>query len=107
MKSGKTHEHFVLERKESNIKALELQRASCAPGDNVKDEEGHRAVFAEQGASSAQMPTAKFLDTLSKHPGVAGETSDADSGYAGQDDRSSHPDCYDHQKKNVLKYGQD
>ena len=38
-------------------------------GGNVKDEEGHRAVFTEQGASASQMAAAKFLDTISKLPG--------------------------------------
>ena len=46
-------------------------------GDNVKDEEGHRAVFTEQGASGSQMAAAKFMDTSSKLPGMTGETSDA------------------------------
>ena len=50
-------------------------------GDNLKDEEGHRAVFTEQGASASQMAAAKFLDTISKLPGMAGETSDAISAY--------------------------
>ena len=49
---------------------------------NVKDEEGHRAVFTEQGASASQMAAAKFLDTISKLPGMAGETSDAISAYS-------------------------
>ena len=33
-------------------------------GDNVKDEEGHRAAFTAQGASMSQMAAAKFLDTI-------------------------------------------
>ena len=45
--------------------------------DNVKDEEGYRAVFTEQGASASEMAAAKFLDTISKLLGMAGETSDA------------------------------
>ena len=48
-------------------------------GDNVKDEEGCSAVFTEQGASASQMAAAKFLDTISKLPGLVGETSDANS----------------------------
>ena len=48
-------------------------------GDNVKDEEGHRAVFTEQGASA--MAAAKFLDTIFKLLRMAGETSDAISAY--------------------------
>ena len=50
-------------------------------GDNVKDEEGHRAAFTAQGASMSQMAAAKFLDTISKLPGMAGETIDAISAY--------------------------
>ena len=50
-------------------------------GDNLKDEEGHRAAFTEQGASASQMAAAKFLDSISKLPGMAGETSDAISAY--------------------------
>ena len=49
--------------------------------DNVKDEEGYRTAFAEQGGSASQMAAAKFLDTISKLPGMAGETSDAVSAY--------------------------
>ena len=45
-------------------------------GYNVKDE-GYRAAFTEQGASACQMAGAKLSDTLSKVPGMAGETSDA------------------------------
>ena len=45
--------------------------------DNVKDEEGYRAVFAERGASAPQMAAAKFLDTFSKRRGMVGVTSDA------------------------------
>ena len=50
-------------------------------GDNVKDEEGYRAVFTEQGASACQMAAAKFLDTMSNLPGMPGETNDAISAY--------------------------
>ena len=50
-------------------------------GENVKDEEGYRTVFAEQGASASQMAAAKFLDTISKLLGLAGEPSDAVSAY--------------------------
>ena len=35
---------------------------------NVKDEQGYRAVFAEQRASASQIAPAKFLDTISKIP---------------------------------------
>ena len=51
------------------------------PGGNVKDEEGYRAVFTEQGASSSQISAVKFLDTISKLFGTAGGASDAISAY--------------------------
>ena len=41
------------------------------------NEEGHRAVVLEQGASASQMAAAEILDTISKLFGVAGETTDA------------------------------
>ena len=50
-------------------------------GDNVEHEDGYRAVFAVQGAAASQMAAAKFLDTISKLPGMAGKTSDAVSAY--------------------------
>ena len=46
-------------------------------GDNVKDEEGYRAILSEARASASQMAVAKFLNTISMLPGVAGETRDA------------------------------
>ena len=45
-------------------------------GENAKDREGYRAVFAGQGASAFPVAAAKFMDTLSKLPGLAGESSD-------------------------------
>ena len=46
-------------------------------GDNVKDEEGYRAILSEPRPSASQMAVAKFLDTISMLPGVTGETRDA------------------------------
>ena len=43
----------------------------------MKDEEGYRAVFTEQSSSACQMAAARFLDTISKLPRMAGETSGA------------------------------
>ena len=54
-----------------------IQMTSCVPGDNVKDEEEYKAVVTEQGASTSQMTAAKFLDTIAKLLGMAGEASDA------------------------------
>ena len=51
-------------------------------GDDVEDEEGYRAIFAEQNASASQMAAAKFLDTVSKLLSVAGESCDAVSAYS-------------------------
>ena len=45
--------------------------------DNVKDQEGHRAVFTKQGASVSQMAAAKFLDSISQLLGRAWKISDA------------------------------
>ena len=39
----------------------EIPRASCAPEDNVQDEEGYRAAFAEQGASASQVKGGRVL----------------------------------------------
>ena len=59
----------------------EYKRPPVLRGDNVKDEGRYRAVFTEQGVSVSQMAAAKFLDAMSKLPGMAGETSDAMSAY--------------------------
>ena len=45
--------------------------------DNVKDDQGTRAVFTEQDTSASQMTTATFLDFISKFHGMIRETSDA------------------------------
>ena len=50
-------------------------------GDNIKDEEGYRAVFTEQGASASQMVGAKTLDACARMPGMAGSAADAVSAY--------------------------
>ena len=50
-------------------------------GNNVKDEEGHKTAFTEQGATVSQTAEARFLDTISKLPDLAGEKSDAVSVY--------------------------
>ena len=50
-------------------------------GDNIKDEEGYRAVFAEQGASASQMVGATTLDACARMPGMAGSAADAVSAY--------------------------
>ena len=41
--------------------------------DDVKVGGGHRTVPTEQGASASQMAAAKFLDTIRKLPGMAGD----------------------------------
>ena len=47
--------------------------------DNVKDDSGYRVVFTEQRASTLHMAAAKFLDTISKLLGMAGEANDAEA----------------------------
>ena len=79
---GKTV-HFVNFTDFCHLKHAELttlqkyKRRVVSPEHNVKEEEGHRGVFAQQGASASRMAAAMFLDTTSKLPGVAGETCDA------------------------------
>ena len=46
-------------------------------GDNVKDDSGSYAVFAEQGSSASQMTAAKVMDIISRLPGCAGQAADA------------------------------
>ena len=46
-------------------------------GDIVKDDSGYRAVFTKQGASPSQVAAAKFLDTISRLSGMAGEANNA------------------------------
>ena len=51
-------------------------------GDTVKDDTGCQAVFLlNKKPSASQMTAAKLLDTVSRPPGVAGETNDAVSAY--------------------------
>jgi len=50
-------------------------------GDQVKDEDGFRAVFSEQGTSASHIAAAKFLDAIARMPGCHGEDSDAVGAY--------------------------
>ena len=50
-------------------------------GDNIRDEEGYKAIFTEQGASSSQMASIKFLDIIAHFPGCKGEDADAEGAY--------------------------
>ena len=50
-------------------------------GDNVRDEQGHLAVFSEQGTSASHIAAAKFLDALARFHGNDGEDSDAMGAY--------------------------
>ena len=54
---------------------------SCSGGRNVEDESGYKAVFTEQGASASQMAATKFLQTISRISGVAGEAIGAVAAY--------------------------
>ena len=48
-------------------------------GVTVKNDQDFGAVCTEQEASPSQVAAAKFLDTISKFPGTAGELSDSES----------------------------
>ena len=50
-------------------------------GDDIKDEEGFKAVFTEQSTSSAHMAATKFLDAIARFPGNDGEDSGARKAY--------------------------
>ena len=50
-------------------------------GDLTKDEDGHLAVFTEQGASASNMAAAKLMDAIARMPGNDGEDSDAVGAY--------------------------
>ena len=50
-------------------------------GDLTKDENGHLAVFTEQGASASNMAAAKLMDAIARMPGNDGEDSDAVGAY--------------------------
>ena len=54
---------------------------SVLRGDNVKDDTGGYAVFAEEGASASHVTAVKVLDTISRLPGMSGEANDAVSAY--------------------------
>ena len=46
-------------------------------GDNVKDDSGSYAVFAEQGPSASQMTAAKVIDIILRLLGCGGQAADA------------------------------
>ena len=50
-------------------------------GDQVKDEIGFHAVFTEQGTSSSDISTAKFIDAIARMPVNVEENSDAVGAY--------------------------
>ena len=50
-------------------------------GDDVKDEDGHFAVFSEQGSSAAHMAATKVLDLIARLPHNDGEDADAVGAY--------------------------
>ena len=49
--------------------------------DNVKDESGYNALCTEQDTSASQMTAAKFMDTISKFPGMTVQASDTESAF--------------------------
>ena len=50
-------------------------------GNDIRDENGVQAVFAEQGASASSMVNGKVLDALARIPGYAGQNADAVKAY--------------------------
>ena len=50
-------------------------------GNNIRDENGLQAVFAEQGTSASHMICAKFLDAVARIEGYDGRDSDAQKAY--------------------------
>ena len=50
-------------------------------GNQIKDENGVPAIFAEQGTSASHMVCAKFLDALARTPGCSGQGADACKAY--------------------------
>ena len=50
-------------------------------GDQVRDEEGFYAIYSDEGSGASHMSTAKFLDSIARMPGCAGEDADATSAY--------------------------
>ena len=55
-------------------------RAVCQ-GNNVRDENGLAAMFAEAASSASHIAASKLLDAVAMLPGCAGEQSDAVSAY--------------------------
>ena len=77
---------LILQNTELTQNLQEYKGREVLWGDNVKDECGYRAVFAGQGASALQMAPAKFLDTISKFPDMAGGASDVSATHSSQNE---------------------
>ena len=58
--------------------------------DTVKDDNGYKAVFTEQGASASQVAAATLQDAVSRSPSMTGEANDTVSAYT-QVDMSEAP----------------
>ena len=67
--------------KEHHFEKSFLSAGTDKECDNVTDDTRCNAVFAEHGASTFQMTTAKVLDTISRPPRLAGKANDAVSAY--------------------------
>ena len=50
-------------------------------GDDIRDEEGDRAYFTEQGASATMLAGTKLVDVIAHFPGCKGEIRDASGAY--------------------------
>ena len=57
------------------------QGDSRAPGRRRQDDGADVAAFTEHGASTVRLAAARFQDTISRLPGMAGEANDATSAY--------------------------
>ena len=75
-------------------------------GDNVKDDSGACAVFAEQGSSAPQMTAAKVMDVIARQPDCDGQAADAVSAYAQvkMEDASQNCSKFPNQKVQTLGY---
>ena len=52
---------------------------SCVEGGNIRDTDGLRAAFTEQGAGASKMVAARLLDDVARMPGMAGSAADCTS----------------------------
>ena len=78
---GNLMDHCHLKNAELAKHLQRFKERVVLQGNNVKDEKRYPAVLTKQSASVLQMAGATFLDTISKLPGMSGETIDAVSAH--------------------------